>query len=74
MIEGLINLRNSRREKEKHYYRKDPMFVEVDKEMEQELIDLKEYAEKRKIKLLDEMPAGVEIINDNKTTENILSN
>jgi len=51
MIEGLIELRNDRRQKEKNYYRKLEQFENIDKDMEKDLIELKEYVDKKGIAL-----------------------
>jgi len=53
MIEGLISLRNERREKEKNYYRKTDKFEMVDKSMENDLLELVEYIKKKNISLID---------------------
>lgn len=51
MIEGLINVRNERRIKEKNYYRKIEKFEAVDKDMEKDLAELNEYIQKKGIVL-----------------------
>ncbi|HOJ64106.1 MAG TPA: lysophospholipid acyltransferase family protein [Spirochaetota bacterium] len=68
MVEGLIDLRDYRRKKEKNYYRKIPKFEEIDNQMREELKQLKEYSEKKKIYLKSEMPEN--LIKE----ENILNN
>ncbi|HOV12904.1 MAG TPA: lysophospholipid acyltransferase family protein [Spirochaetota bacterium] len=51
MVEGLISLRNERRIKEKNYYRKIEKFEAIDKDMEKDLLELREYIEKKGISL-----------------------
>ncbi len=41
ILEGLIDIRNTRRAKEKNYYRHCPKFIEIDREMEMELSEIK---------------------------------
>ncbi len=54
MIEGLLALRDERRRTEKNYYRKIQKFEEIDNQMREELKQLKEYSEKKKIFLKSE--------------------
>jgi 1-acyl-sn-glycerol-3-phosphate acyltransferase len=51
MIEGLIELRDSRRANEKNYYRKIPEFEKIDQEMRDELALLKAKMEKKGVAL-----------------------
>ena len=50
MIEGLIKLRNRRREQEKNYYRLSEKYIMIDKQMEEELEVLKAKALKSNIR------------------------
>ncbi len=56
MIQGLIDLRDDRRRKEKDYYRKIPKFEAVDDEMRAEVKEMEEYCKKKNIYLKSEMP------------------
>ena len=55
MIEGLLELRDDRRKKEKNYYRKIAKFEEIDNQMREELKQLKEYSKKKNIYLKSEL-------------------